>query len=200
MAHTLYIFHRRKRCNRSINTFLQMSSKVLSKRFRQKRPIFGQMLPDSLDNSFLTWKALGTIAHRHLKVSDVQVQAVAALLNVEVQSMKSIAVVLLYLCHTVLTNNMNDFSLGGNGLFNSSHPPQSQAQPPLLYNSNFQVEMLDLPDLMKNHHVQLMYKNWQDASNQIVQAVQIQQKLYEENLRLQHQVEELKSLRWNNNR
>jgi hypothetical protein len=41
---------------------------------------------------------------------------------------------------------------------------------------------------MKNQHVQSMYSNWQDASTQVIQAAQMQQSLYKENLRLNAEV------------
>ena len=56
---------------------------------------------------------------------------------------------------------------------------------------NIQIENLTLPDLMKNQHVQAMYKDWKDASNQVVQAAQMQQSLWQENTRLIAQVSSL---------
>ena len=62
-----------------------------------------------------------------------------------------------------------------------------------------QIEELSLPDLMKNQHVQAMYKDWKDASkqviqasNQVIQASQIQQTLWQENSHLLAEVSALK--------
>jgi len=79
---------------------------------------------------------------------------------------------------------------------NSNHPqisfnPQNSNPPQIPQNPrppSIQVESLTLPDLMKNQHVQSMYSNWQDASTQVIQAAQMQQSLYKENLRLNAEV------------
>jgi hypothetical protein len=55
------------------------------------------------------------------------------------------------------------------------------------------VESLDLPDLMKNPHVQSMYKSWSDASQQVVQSAQLHNSLLQENMRLNAEVLALKT-------
>jgi len=55
-----------------------------------------------------------------------------------------------------------------------------------------QVEDLTLPDLMKNQHVQAMYKDWKDTSNQVIEASWMQQSLWQENARLNAEVNSLK--------
>ena len=46
---------------------------------------------------------------------------------------------------------------------------------------------------MKNQHVQAMYKDWKDASSQVIKASQIQQSLWVENARLTAEVNSLKN-------
>lgn len=58
-----------------------------------------------------------------------------------------------------------------------------------------QVENLSLADVMKNPFVQRMYNSWQDATDKVMQGVQIQQNLYQENNRLNAQVKELQTIR-----
>jgi hypothetical protein len=60
--------------------------------------------------------------------------------------------------------------------------PLQTGQPPPA--PNIQVEDLSLPDLMKNQHVQAMYKDWKAASNQALKSAEIQQTLWQENTRL----------------
>jgi len=58
---------------------------------------------------------------------------------------------------------------------------------------SIQIEGLTLPNLMKNQHVQAMYKDWKDASSQVIKASQIQQSLWQENARLTAEVNSLKN-------
>ena len=62
--------------------------------------------------------------------------------------------------------------------------------------TSMQVEELTLPDLMKNQHVQAMYKDWKDASNQVIEASRMQQTLWQENPRLNAEVNSLKDSHW----
>src|SRR5947209_17179062 len=81
-----------------------------------------------------------------------------------------------------------------NSLFDSipplppPQPPPPSLQLPLSHSSMFSqspIEVLDLPELLKNPHVQSMDKNWQEASKQVVQALKTQQALFQENATLQ---------------
>jgi hypothetical protein len=91
-----------------------------------------------------------------------------------------------------------------NGQINQANQPAlAPAQAPA---PGVQIEELSLPDLMKNRHVQAMYKDWKDASNQVIQASnqviqasnqviqasQMQQTLWQENSRLVAEVSALK--------
>ena len=58
--------------------------------------------------------------------------------------------------------------------------------------SSIQVEELSLPDLMKNRHVQAMFRDWKDASNQVIEGSRMQQTLWQENARLNAEVNSLK--------
>jgi hypothetical protein len=60
------------------------------------------------------------------------------------------------------------------------------------------IESLALPDLMKNPHVQAMFNNWKDASNQVVQTAQMQQTLWQENCRLNAEINALQANRQEN--
>jgi hypothetical protein len=68
---------------------------------------------------------------------------------------------------------------------------QPFANPQTLSAPSTQVESLTLPELMKNQHVQTMYNNWKDASVQIVQGAQMQQKLWTENNWLNAEIQAL---------
>jgi hypothetical protein len=82
---------------------------------------------------------------------------------------------------------MDDFSLQFDPTLN---PQTGQASHPT---PGIQIEGLTLPDLMKNQHVQAMYKDWKDASSQVIKASQIQQSLWQENARLNAEVNSLKN-------
>ena len=56
-----------------------------------------------------------------------------------------------------------------------------------------QIEGLTLPELMKNQHIQAMYKDWKEASSQVIKASQIQQSLWVENAHLTAEVNSLKN-------
>lgn len=88
-----------------------------------------------------------------------------------------------------------------NGQINQANQPAlAPAQAPAPAPApGVQIEELSLPDLMKNRHVQAMYKDWKDASNQVIQASnqviqasQMQQTLWQENSRLVAEVSALK--------
>jgi hypothetical protein len=74
------------------------------------------------------------------------------------------------------------FNLDGQSFTNPGPQPLS---------ASTKVESLTLPELMKNQHVQTMYKDWKDASAQIVQGAQMQQKLWTENNRLNAEIQAL---------
>jgi len=57
------------------------------------------------------------------------------------------------------------------------------------------VETLSLAEVMKNPIVQRMYNTLQDATDKVMQSVQIQQSLYQENTRLSAEVKELQKVR-----
>jgi hypothetical protein len=75
--------------------------------------------------------------------------------------------------------------------FNPTNHPTGQANQPT---PGIQIEELSLPDLMKNQHVQAMYNDWKDASNQVVKASQMQQSLWQENFHLNTEVSALKDM------
>lgn len=58
-----------------------------------------------------------------------------------------------------------------------------------------QIEGLSLAEVMKNPIVQRMYNTLQDATDKVMQSVQIQQNLYQENTRLNAEVKELQKVR-----
>jgi hypothetical protein len=51
------------------------------------------------------------------------------------------------------------------------------------------VEMLNLPELMKNPHVQTMYNKYQEAIMQIVNALNMQKFLWKENTDLRSEIQ-----------
>jgi len=57
------------------------------------------------------------------------------------------------------------------------------------------VETLSLAEVMKNPIVQRMYNTLQDATDKVMQSVQIQQSLYQENTWLSAEVKELQKVR-----
>lgn len=63
------------------------------------------------------------------------------------------------------------------------------------------IEQLELPELMKNAHVQKMFATFQEAASQVVQASEMQKALWTENLRLSSELRavtaELQSLKAN---
>jgi hypothetical protein len=85
--------------------------------------------------------------------------------------------------------NMNGTGAPGPSLF----PEYDHGYSGINQNPSIQVESLSLPELMKNHHVQTMYNQWKDASNQVIQAAQMQQALWQENCRLTAEVNALQS-------
>jgi hypothetical protein len=62
--------------------------------------------------------------------------------------------------------------------------PLSPPNPPATH-----VEMLDLPKLMKNPHVQTMYNKYQEATTQIVSALDMQKSLWKENTDLRSEIQ-----------
>jgi hypothetical protein len=80
---------------------------------------------------------------------------------------------------------MDPFSFEFDPTLNPQTGQASHPAPP-------RIEALTLPDLMKNQHVQAMYKDWKDASNQVIEASRMQQSLFQENARLTAEVNSLK--------
>ena len=68
--------------------------------------------------------------------------------------------------------------------FSSPSDGQPFTNPQAFSAPSVQVESLTLPELMKNQHVQTMY-------NQMMQGSQMQQKLWNENTRLNAQIQAL---------
>jgi hypothetical protein len=86
------------------------------------------------------------------------------------------------------------FNAGQNSDFNPAQSSNfnagsSLAAPPV------QVEALSLAEVMKNPIVQRMYNTLQEATDKVMQGVQIQQSLYQENSRLNAEVKELQKIR-----
>ena len=73
--------------------------------------------------------------------------------------------------------------------FPFSFDRQPFTNPQTLSAPSTQVESLTLPELMKNQHVQTMCNNWKDASTQIVQGAQMQQKLWTKNTQLNAEIQ-----------
>ena len=97
------------------------------------------------------------------------------------------------------TNRFNPSDLG------AAQPPDFAGRTPNFSNGSnlntlagpppvIQVENLSLADVMKNPIVQRMYNSWQEATDKVMQGVQIQQNLYKENSQLNAQVKELQSI------
>lgn len=55
------------------------------------------------------------------------------------------------------------------------------------------IENLGLPTVLQNPHVQAIYHDWRAASKQIVQINEVQQALYQENIRLRQENATLQS-------
>jgi hypothetical protein len=86
--------------------------------------------------------------------------------------------------------NQNTNFSSGQSSFNGGSELQSLAMP-----SPVQIEGLSLAEVMKNPIVQRMYNSLQDATDKVMQSVQIQQNLYQENSRLNAEVKELQKVR-----
>jgi hypothetical protein len=84
--------------------------------------------------------------------------------------------------------NQNTNFSAGQSSFHADSDLQSLAMPPI------QIEGLSLAEVMKNPIVQRMYNTLQDATDKVMQSVQIQQNLYQENTRLNAEVKELQKV------
>lgn len=78
--------------------------------------------------------------------------------------------------------------------YNGSQPDFRVSQNFSLQTPTVPVENLSLSEVMKNPHVQRMYNTLQEATDKVMQGVQIQQTLYQENSRLAAEVKELHML------
>lgn len=96
------------------------------------------------------------------------------------------------------TNRFNPSDLG------AAQPPDLSGRTPNFSNGSssntlagplptIQVENLSLADVMKNPIVQRMYNSWQEATDKVMQGVQIQQSLYKENTQLNARIKELQA-------
>ena len=59
-----------------------------------------------------------------------------------------------------------------------AYPLGASIQPTLVPS----IETLELPDLMRNPHVQSLFKQFQDATTQVIQAADTQKLLYNKNI------------------
>ena len=80
--------------------------------------------------------------------------------------------------------NINGQPFTNSQPFSSPSDGQPFTNPQAFSAPSVQVESLTLPELMKNQHVQMMY-------NQMMQGSQMQQKLWNENTRLNAQIQAL---------
>lgn len=58
--------------------------------------------------------------------------------------------------------------------------------------SHLLIEDLKMPELLKNSHVARLFKDWQEASQQALQGVKVQQDMYQDLQELKREVERLK--------
>ena len=57
---------------------------------------------------------------------------------------------------------------------------------------NLQLESLTLPEVMKNPHIQALFNSFKDASNQLIQGMEIQNMLWRQNQQLQAKIQSMR--------